>query len=419
MRAECPVCESALDGAVTHCRGCGYPTSLSARLGEGSSLAPASTPAGPAVSGPNAPTPAPSGATAAVALAETTAREVHRKAEALARLGADTSPVASSLCEAMTQESTGQIDRAVEILRSADQEADASLRSTVRARVDRLKQRRSKLTEAGVELPPDPTSERLEGALPSDDPAQAAELLREGEEKLATVEGQWHGLEQVFQEVSALRALASKLGLSVEGVPSRVEESKRLLASGQVRADRVARVARETTEELELLGRALAPHAEAELGRLGEMLKTSPDDPAERNRARAIRGRAARDLASGHLADVLRAVEELRALLPAKAAGEGGAVSSAPTGPAAGVAELPSPAASTAARSDVSVDTLLAKARGFAVKVRSLPPDSEAGRQAAAQIKEAAELLRQGRLVEADQALTRLMRTLASPGGTN
>jgi hypothetical protein len=77
--------------------------------------------------------------------------------------------------------------------------------------------------------------------------------------------------------------------------------------------------------------------------------------------------------------------------------------------------ERPSVAAPEAPSADAAtLGALMKKARGLAVRVRTLPSDSEAAVEAATHIHEATELLRARRFAEADAALTRLMRVLAA-----
>ena len=82
----------------------------------------------------------------------------------------------------------------------------------------------------------------------------------------------------------------------------------------------------------------------------------------------------------------------------------------------------PAAAAPAAAPVETEAETLsrlLAKARSLAGRVRTLPPESEVAREAASQIREVTDLLRNRELRGADQALARLMRMLsAEPGET-
>lgn len=424
MRADCPVCEATLPTSVTHCPGCGFPAVLYDRLGASTPFtrpprsaptAPVSTVA-PVAEGP----PSPSSQ-----LAERTARELRRKGELLARLGVDAGTLSRSLCDAMLRESSGEVEPALAELKAAERTADGSVRAALTVRLGRLKQRRGKLIESGVELPRDKELDRLEENLLPEEPWRAAELLLAIEERFALIESQWHGLEQAFAQVADLRALAAKAGFPVTDVTSRTDATRSRLGSGPVRPEVIARAVRETTQEQEALAHVLAGPLRAELDRLGGALHQHPDDRAERNRRRALQDRAADDLSAGRTAEALRAVLELRSLLGAAApVPPSHATPAAPSAPVAKSPEPGTPPGHTASSpsprpgSDVSIDSLLAKARSFAVRVRTLPPESEAGQRAAAQIHEATELLRKGRLVEADQALTRLMHTLASPGGS-
>ena len=84
-------------------------------------------------------------------------------------------------------------------------------------------------------------------------------------------------------------------------------------------------------------------------------------------------------------------------------------------------AARPTPAAvptSTETEAEM-LDRLLKKARSLAGRVRTLPPESDAARDAAVEIRTATEHLKAREFAEADQTLAHLMRMLAEqPGGS-
>ncbi|MFZ1024571.1 MAG: hypothetical protein WAN87_10620, partial [Thermoplasmata archaeon] len=132
--------------------------------------------------------------------------------------------------------------------------------------------------------------------------------------------------------------------------------------------------------------------------------------------ARRLHLEATRHLKKGRLTEAAKSVRELRAQIellertaPPEPTRRGAAAT--PAGPSRGGEITEGAAAETDGE---ALDRLLTKARMLAARVRTLPADTDASFDAAAEIRRATDLLREHRLEEAELTLTRLMRTLSA-----
>ncbi len=413
---RCAVCGADAPAGTERCDRCGFPRALAVTVPPAGARPPEAVPTSP----PGAGAEARAGPKAAVhrsGVTSAAAKELFGRADRLRELGLDTKPVELALRDAALREAWGDTDAAVAEIRRSSERLDAAVAEALGSRLSRLTSRRAKLVDAGVEVAADPALGTVPGLLEHGDVSNALEILRASETSVDRTASAWTELEEAFGEVAGLRDLALRLGFSVGEVSDRVGPARSGLGSGTVRTAQIAPALREARRELEELSRALSDPAREMLDDLTRRSESADLDPLETNRLRALGDRAAYLLADRHVADALRALIELKeAVAPfGGRAPEGPQPSAATTSRSSG-ATKPSRAGPAA---EISAESLLAKARSFASKVRALPPDSSAAREAAAQIREATDLLRQGRLAEADATLTRLMRTFGDPEARN
>ncbi len=412
MSERCSVCGADVPPGTERCDRCGFPRALALTV----------PPAGPPPSAaepaahPGVASEARATARAAPhrsAVTSAAAKELFGRAGRLRELGLDTRPLELALKDAALREAWGDTDAAVAELRRANERLNAAVAEALGSRLSRLTTRRAKLVDAGVEVATDPALDTVPGLLEHGDVSSALEILRASETSVDQTASAWTELEEAFGEVAGLRDLALRLGLSVGEVSDRVGPARSRLGAGNVRTAQIETARKEARRELEELSGALADPARATLDDLLRRSESADLDPLETNRLRALGDRAAHQLAEHRVADSLRALIELKeAIAPfGEGAAEGPPSGAATTSRSSG-ATKPSRAVPSA---EISAESLLAKARSFASKVRALPPDSLAAREAAAQIREATDLLRQGKLAEADATLTRLMRTFGDP----
>jgi len=151
-----------------------------------------------------------------------------------------------------------------------------------------------------------------------------------------------------------------------------------------------------------LLHEAIPTSLEEELARHATTLDGYPEDHVPSAVARRLHLEATRHLKKGRLPEAVQSVRDLRRAIEA-------VEKEAST-------RAPAPSAADIARETEAemLDRLLKKARSLAARVRTLPPESETAREAAAEIRSATEMLRARELVQADQTLARLMRMLSA-----
>lgn len=387
----------ASDG--THCSRCGFPRALESLLaprGERPSRlagpeASADPDARPTPEGTLAPlAPSPTGAPVGEILRLGAVLEPHRPEEPgsagkLAQAAVDEALGDRSSAERAVQEELGR-------LRQAAQLAVAQHR-------DRLRARRRTLTESGIDLPAEPTLDDAGDHSEGTDQRSTLEALAQAEGRLRHVEGVWQELEQQFERIATVRTIAAQFGWSIVGIPSRVEGLRASLRAGHVRFEVVEQASREAADELSELFEALNEPVRSELANFRRSREEPREDPVAAHRVRALLARAERHLDERRLADALRDLLEAGA----KPVAAGSTDAPSATTPA----DEPS--------GGVSVVSLREKARGLAEHIRALPAESETARRAAAEIREATELLRQGRLTDADAILTRLKRSVGTP----
>jgi hypothetical protein len=408
--SSCPICEQPIPTTVAHCTVCGFPTALaieglrSASLGEPDGLdetvAAVATARTRSVAIPLSPEEE---------LCAAISRDLRTKLDFVRQLGRGVPDVTSELCQAALIEAEGRVSEALEILRGAQARLDEQTEELLKRRFAQLQERREVLQRTGVRFALGEDVRRLEDAIASGQREEAGALLIETERRVAQFESDWKGLQGLLAQIESLRTEAGDLNVPLGEISSALEGIRDRLASPNLTEDSLDTIAQEAAQTLMLLHEAIPTSLEEELGRHESTLNHYPDDHEASAVARRLHVEATRHLKKGRLSEAVASVRDLRRQIELleKEPRETPVAAPTPTNPAAVETE------------SEMLDRLLKKARSLAARVRTLPADSDTARDAAIQIREATELLRDRHLKEADLTLTRLMRMLAyeSPRG--
>jgi hypothetical protein len=402
--SSCPICEQPIPGGAEHCVVCGFPTGLAI---EG--LRAAQTPLSDSAEAADAPAPAvPRARPAPPPEAELTAalgRGLRQRMEVLRPLGGDAPNVTSEMCEAALGEASGRINEALEILRGAQNRLDRQARDALHRRWEAADDRRKSLERTGVRLEltlPEPDGS---GDAMGDTAGEFVRRLVDAERRLGRFEADWKGLQGLLSQIESLRVEASESGIDLGALPGEIDRLRQKLSAGPFRESDLDAASEEAARLLMMLHEAIPAALEEELARHGAALGALTATADSGDAARRLHEEASRHLAKGRLVEASQSLRDLRRAI-AEAEHP-----TAPQKPAAAPPPAPRPT------DDAMLEVLLKKARSLAGRVRTLPADSTLALEAAAQIRAATDLLRHGRMVEADQTLTELMRMLSREGG--
>jgi hypothetical protein len=412
---SCPICEQPIPSTVGHCSVCGFPTALAIEglrsLGPNGAteaeMAPSAVPDGrPVAAAPEPPS-------AEAELCASISRDIRGKLDYVRELGRGAPDVTSDMCQAALSEAEGRVNEALDVLRRAQHSLDRQTDELLRGRLGSLQIRENALRETGVRFALGGDLRRLTDAIDGGQREVAAGMLVETERRVSQFESDWRGLQGLLRQIDTLRKEASDLGIPLGEISGEVSEIRDQLRGPDITEDALDEVAQAAAQTLMLLHEAIPTSLEEELGRHESVLGRYPEEHPPSAAARRLHSEASRHLKKGRLSDAVQSVRELRReierLEQSRELHEV-AVGSEPAPVAA------PPAVETEAE---TLERLLKKARSLAGRVRTLPPDSELAREAASQIREVTDLLRNRELRGADQALARLMRMLsAEPGGT-
>lgn len=333
-------------------------------------------------------------------LTNTLGRGLRERIELYAPLGRDCPDVTNEMCEAALSEASGRVSEALEVLRAAQGRLDRQAKEAIRRRWESAADRKNALERTGIQIDlGDPAPGTL-AADPAEEASDGIRRLVSVEGRLAKFESDWKGTQGLLAQIETLRHEATELGIALEEVPSEIDQIREKLSSGPLRAADLDAVAQRAAGTLMLLHEMIPTSLEQELGRHGESLDKLPDDDSSGEKARKLHEDAGRHLAKGRLLEAGQSVRDLRrAIVELEHP-------SAPPAPKPRADPPPPP-------DEAALDVLLKKARSLAGRVRTLPTDSPLALEAAAQIREATDLLRAGRMADADRTLTELMRALS------
>ena len=469
MGTVCPICEASPPESATHCPRCGFPTELYPTLHGPITIAPAPAieeliegpppPAAPAVGG---------GVSPATAVNASIVQGLEERVALLSTLDRDAPDVTGELCEAALNEASGRAADAQQILRSAQGRLDRETEELLGRHITDLEARGKALQETGLRVALEDQLARVAESVLAGEVAAAVPALQAAERRVGLIEAHWRGLQALVAQVMTLRAEAEALGIDIGNACGPLEAARASLATMPATEHDLDVTAQAAAQALMVLHELIPPALEAELQRHQATLEAHHAPARVRAPARKLHAEASEHLREGRLDSAILSLRELRGELArlereapppaprveapapvatspvvptapsAASAGETPSVSelaaapapvaSAPipspatppaAGPSAAVpdrapgAGVAAPAASAPGEPDV-LGALMRKARSLAARVRALPPDSTEAADAAKAIQEATLLLKARRFAEADAALTRLMRTLAS-----
>jgi hypothetical protein len=399
MIEPCPVCATPWPSGLARCDRCGLPAALRGTVGTLEPTAVATEPRSPPPAPAETPPPPDDARTGEPAL------KLADRAVAIRAIGGEAGGFEPVLVAAALDGAGGEDDRAAERLSTALAAADQRLLDRARQKTAELQQRAASLRAKGLDLSPvwhlvAPThvGEALEVAL----------ALPDAESRLAGWETEWAALAQLREETGELLALASELGLGEAKAAPPPDSPPAASVTAQTLDAAVVEARQRWSGLLEEFGPPTR-HALEQLLERPDRLSPELSEPA---RLRAVRERIGHQIDHGQLLLALRTLASLTRSEPGaarrSAAGCGASAPAADSAPA------------SPSESRITVEMLLSKARSFASRIRALPPDTVEARRAALEIRQATELLRAGRLDEADAALTRLMHTLPDvPGGAD
>lgn len=424
MASGCPVCEQPLPSMSPGCPTCGFPTALALdalrALSEGDVTAPVVTPlrsAPPRRRRPATSAPDPQGE-----LCQRIAIDTDARLGVLQELGGDTQDVGSDLRQAALAQVEGRMTEALDILRRALGRVQDQARGLFEQRVAAIEERDAVLRRSGVGTNADSEATKMRSLFQSERALDAIALLRETDQRLSRVEGDWKGLQALLRQIETLREAIRDTGNDPPEVEADVQRVRQLLAGPGVTIDALDEASQVAARSVMLLHEALPKAITEELDRHDRKLASYDEDHAPARAARQIHADAVRHLRRGRLPEAGASLRQLRLALrdlaaaPAPMAPEPAPhaePTDAPSSPVGGAgatapARAPSPA---------SLQRLLEKARSLAARVRTLPHDSEVAFEAASEIRLATELLRARKLDEAEATLARLMHTLDAEGG--
>ncbi len=407
MPTSCPICEQPIPSAVGHCSVCGFPTALAIEGlrsigpdGSGTAELESASPAS-AKSEPRAPVaPSPE-----AEICSAISRDIRGKLDYVRGLGRGAPDVTNEMCQAAISEAEGRVTEALEVLRRAQRSLDRQTDELLTHRLQSLQARESALRESGVRFAVQGDLNRLKSAVEGGQREAAGGLLLETERRMSQFESDWRGLQGLLRQIDTLRKEATDLGIPLGEIEAEVTELRDQLREPDLIEDALDTIAQSAAQTLMLLHEAIPTSLEEELARHEVVLERYPDDHAPSAAARRLHTEATRHLKKGRLSDAVGSVRELRREIEKLEQSRELHEVAVGVGPTA---------ATPVETESETLDRLLKKARSLAGRVRTLPPDSDVAREAAAQIREVTDLLRNRELRGADQALARLMRMLSA-----
>jgi hypothetical protein len=413
---SCPICEQPIPSTVGHCSVCGFPTALAIEglrsIGpNGSTASELEAALLPATKlGPPVPEPLSEEAELCAAIS----RDIRGKLDYVRELGRGAPDVTNDMCQAALSEAEGRVTEALDVLRRAQRSLDRQTDEQLVRRLASLQARETALREMGVRFALGQELNRLKDAIEGGQRELAGGLLVETERRVTQFESDWRGLQGLLRQIDTLRKEAADLGIPLGEIAGEVSEIRDQLREPDLTEDALDTIAQGAAQTLMLLHEAIPTSLEEELGRHETVLARYPEDHAPSAAARRLHTEAGRHLKKGRLTDAVQSVRDLRREI--ERLEQSRELQEVAVGVDPGV--VPEATAPVETESE-TLDRLLKKARSLAGRVRTLPPESEVAREAAAQIREVTDLLRNRELRGADQALARLMRMLSTePGAT-
>jgi hypothetical protein len=426
VATSCPICEQPIPSTISHCSTCGFPTALAIEGLRSLNEEPPPTvvPAKPA-----APKPTPKARRAAAAapnpqadLCAQISEDLLTKLMLIRELGGEAPDVSSEMCQAALTQADGRVGEALQVLRNAQSRLVQQSQQLFERRIQRLEAQNVEFEKDGLQLGLTGQLRELRAKFGRGDREEALQSLIDLDRRVDHFYSDWSGLKGLMSQIEGLQAQAKSLDISLGDVDGEVALLRQKIGQLTLEEASFDALAQSAAQRLMQLHEAIPSSLEAELNRHERALATYPEDHPPSLPARRLHLEATRHLKKGRLTEASKSVRELRAQIellertaPAEPARR--AAGTGPAGASHGAVASERPPSETDGE---ALDRLLTKARMLAARVRTLPTDTDASFDAAAEIRRATELLREHRLEEAELTLTRLMRTLsAQPSGTS
>jgi hypothetical protein len=420
MTGACPICDSPLENETVLCQGCGFPSALSADASQALAEPFTSAPgriernrgAGSAALQPLEP----KGTDAQAELCDQVAREVRSTLVFFQQLGGESPDIVNEMSQAALAEADGHTSEALVLLRGLERRINVLAQDLFDRRVEDIEVRQKVLLNEGVGADFSSESARIRVEFESVHRSAALSLLQVIDGRLSRIESDWRGLRGLLRQIDALRDAAAALGQEPPEVNESLERIREMLRRSPIDTETLDTIAQLAASALMLLHENLPTIIQDELDRHGLVLSKLPAEDESTLRARTLLADTSRHLRKGHLAEASQQLRELREAMKefgpvGPSTGWTGPASTEPAGGPSSDELDRAPVPSTPAD---QLERLLKKARDLAGRIRTLPPDSEVGYEAAQEIRHATDLLRAKRLEEAELTLSRLMRTLDS-----
>jgi hypothetical protein len=404
----CPVCDQPLPAQAPLCTSCGYPTALALdalrALSDGDP-----TPVNAAVTRPSEPPkrrrPKVAAPDPEEEILQKIATDTDHDLAMLQELGGETLDVASDLRQAALAQADGRVVEALDIVRRAAGRALDQGRRLFEERVHEIEVREASLQSSGVGTGVMGDCGKMRSLYESGQRLEAIALLRATDQLVGRVEGDWKGLQGLLRQIEGLRQSLKEAGEPLDEVEADIRKVREMLAGAGPTVERLDTATQVAARAVMLLHEALPKALQEELARHDATLEKLPAQHEPARKARELHADAVRHLRRGRLNEATQSLRDLRGALTLLK-------ESVPATPPVPAATARAEAAASTPDTTEFLNRLLAKARGLAARVRTLPPESDIAFEAAAEIRRATELLRARKLEEAESALTRLMQTL-------
>jgi hypothetical protein len=420
VATSCPICEQPIPSTIAHCSTCGFPTALAI---EGLRSLTEEPPPPPAPTKPTPPKPTAKARRAAAAVpnpqAELCAQiseDLLTKLMLIRELGGEAPDVSSEMCQAALTQADGRVGEALQVLRNAQSRLVQQSQQLFERRILRLEAQNTDFEKDGLQLGLTAQLRELRAKFGRGDREEALQSLIELDRRVDRFYSDWSGLKGLMAQIDALLNQAKNLDISLgelEGDVAVLREKISHLTLEEAAFDALAQSA---AQRLMQLHEAIPSSLEAELNRHEQALATYPEEHPPSIPARRLHLEATRHLKKGRLNEAAQSVRELRAqiVMLEKTEPPESARRAVPTSGVVPSRNGQSGGGAPAETDGEALDRLLTKARMLAARVRTLPTDTDASFDAAAEIRRATDLLREHRLEEAELTLTRLMRTLSA-----
>ncbi len=419
MATSCPICEQPIPSTTSHCSTCGFPTALAI---EGLRSLTEEAPRAAPPTKPPPPKPAAFGRRSAstvpnpqAELCAQISEDLLTKLMLIRQLGGEAPDVSSEMCQAALTQADGRVGEALQVLRNAQSRLVQQSQELFERRMQRLEDQNLTLEKDGLRLGLVPQIREIRGTFGRGDREEALQLLFELDRNVEKFLSDWSGLKGLLSQIEELQLQAKTLDIPLGDLGADVTALRDRIAQITLEEGAIDPLAEAAAHNLMRLHEAIPSSLEAELARHETALARFPEEHPPSLPARRLHLDATRHLKKGRLNEAANSVRDLRTQIEIleRTSPPEPKRSGVPTGSRATPGEAPSGPDAAHESDGQALDRLLEKARMLAARVRTLPTDSDASFDAAAEIRRATELLRLHRLEEAELTLTRLMRTLS------